>query len=350
MRTRRDVLTAAAVAAFAPLVSTHASGQALAAAQRRGVVKPARLQPGDTVGLVIPSSANWDATEVDILLDALKVLGLTGKLGTHVFDRRGYFAGRDEDRAADINAMFADPAVKAIHCIRGGWGAARLLPLLDWDTIAKHPKILQGYSDITALLLSMHHKTGLVTFHGPNGASVWNTFNLEWMKRVTWNAEQATFRNLAEPTDAIVQTEHRTRVITKGTARGKLLGGNLTVLTAILGSPYVPDFAGSILFIEDVQEAPYRIDRMLTQLSLAGILTQVRGVVWGTCSRCDPGEGFGSLTIPDVLIDHIGPLGVPAFHGAMIGHVDRQFTLPVGVEVEIDASAGTLRMLEPAVV
>ncbi|MBL8144126.1 MAG: LD-carboxypeptidase [Acidobacteria bacterium] len=353
MPTRRDLLSAAAMAAFVPLMEARLDGRASqtpSPSSRRPVVKPARLRPGDTVGLVIPSSANWDATEVDILLDALDELGLKGRLGAHVFDRRGYFAGRDEDRAADINAMFADPAVKAIHCIRGGWGAARLLPLLDWDTIAKHPKILQGYSDITALLLSLHHKTGLVTFHGPNGASVWNAFNVDWMKRVTWKGEATTFRNLSEPTEAIVQTEHRTRTITKGTARGTLLGGNLTVLTAILGSPYVPDFTGSILFVEDVQEAPYRIDRMLTQLSLAGILKQVRGVVWGTCSRCDPGEGFGSLTIPDVLIDHLAPLGVPAFHGAMIGHVDRQFTLPVGIEVELDATAGTLRMLEPAVI
>ena len=173
MPTRRDILVAAAATTFAPLIAGHAgrvAAQGASFGQR--IVKPKRLQPGDTVGLVIPSSATWDEIDVDILLEALAKLGLKGKLGKHVFDRRGYFAGRDEDRAADINAMFADPEVKAIHCIRGGWGAARLLPLLDWATIAAHPKILQGYSDITALLLSLHHKTGLVTFHGPNGASV----------------------------------------------------------------------------------------------------------------------------------------------------------------------------------
>ena len=135
-----------------------------------------------------------------------------------------------------------------------------------------------------------------------------------------------------------------------GRARGRLLGGNLTVLTALIGSPYLPDFSDAILFIEDVQEAPYRIDRMLVQLKLAGVLERLRGVVWGTCSKCDPGEGFGSLTIPDVLDDHIKPLGVPAYQGAMIGHMGRQFTLPVGAEVELDADRGTLRMLEPAVV
>lgn len=312
-------------------------------------VKPARLKSGDTVGLVIPSSAQWDPVDIDILLESLAVLGLKGKLGAHVFARRGYFAGSDEERARDLNAMFRDPDVDAIHCIRGGWGAARLLPLLDWPAIAAHPKILVGYSDITALLLSIHAKTALVTFHGPNGASVWNTFNVDWMKRVLWTGEAVRFENTKEADDTLVPTKNRTRTITSGKARGRLLGGNLTVFTSIVGSPYLPDFRDAILFLEDVQEAPYRIDRMLTQLRLAGILQQVTGVVWGTCSQCDPGEGFGSLTIPDVLNDHLKPLGVPAFDGAMIGHVDRQFTLPLGIHVELDADAGTVTMLESAV-
>ncbi len=354
MLTRRRLLTTSTLAALAPFAPAPLAKAA--AAQPAGPapaparpVKPARLKPGDTVGLVIPSSAQWDPVDVDILLESLAVLGLKGKLGAHVFDRRGYFAGRDEDRAADLNAMFAAPDVQAIHCIRGGWGAARLLPLLNWDTIAAHPKIIVGYSDITALLLSIYARTNLVTFHGPNGASVWNTFNVGWMKRVLWTGEAARFENTKEADDTLVPTKNRTRVITPGKARGRLLGGNLTVFTAIVGSPYLPDFRDAILFLEDVQEAPYRIDRMLTQLRLAGILGQVGGVVWGTCSQCDPGDGFGSLTIPDVLADHLKPLGVPAFYGSMFGHVDRQFTLPLGVEVEVDADAGTLTMLEAAV-
>lgn len=298
---------------------------------------------------MIPSSANWDPMEIDVLLEALAALGLKGKLGRHVFDRYGYLAGRDADRAADLDAMFRDPEVKAIHCIRGGWGAARLLPLIDFEAIARHPKALIGYSDITALLLALHARTGLVTFHGPNGSSEWNATNIEWLKRVVWEGEAATFANPRVADEAIVPTRDRTRTITPGTARGRLLGGNLTVFTALLGSPYLPDFTDGILFLEDVEEAPYRIDRMFTQLRLAGILARVRGVVWGTCTDCDPGEGFGSLTIPDVLADHLKPLGVPAYYGAMFGHVSRQFTLPVGIEVELDADAGTLRMLEAAV-
>lgn len=355
MTSRRELLRSSSLALFGSLIA----GANPAAARSRPVqsgspparspVKPARLKAGDTVGLVMPSFAQWDPVPLDILLDTLKALGLNAKVGTHVLDRRGYFAGRDEDRAADLNAMFADPEVNAIHCVRGGWGAARLLPLLDWQMIARHPKILVGYSDITALLLSLHAKTGLVTFHGPVGASTWNAFNLDWMKRVLWNGEAAVFANLKEPDDTLVPVRNRTRVITPGKARGRLLGGNLTVLTTIIGSGYLPDFNDCILFLEDVEEAPYSLDRMFTQLKLAGILSRAKAVVWGTCDKCGPGEGFGSLTIPDVLDDHVKPLGVPAFSGAMIGHVDRQFTLPLGVQVELDADAGTITMLEGAV-
>jgi len=358
MISRRQAMVAGAVAGLMSLVdAADASGARKAATSGKAsspgkppkVVKPARIVPGDTIGLMIPSSANWDPIDVDILLEALAALGLKAKLGQHVFDRYGYLAGRDADRAADLNALFRDPEVKAIHCIRGGWGAARLLPLLDWEMIARNPKILIGYSDITALLLSLHARTGLVTFHGPNGASEWNRTNVEWLQRVAWRGEAVTFENPRDTTDTIVPSNRRTRTITAGKVQGRLLGGNLTVLTAILGSPYVPDFTDSILFLEDVQEAPYRLDRMLVQLKLAGILDQLKGFVWGTCSQCTPGEGFGSLTIPDILNDHIKPLGIPAYYGAMFGHIGKQFTLPVGVEVELDAEAGTMRMLESAV-
>ncbi|MSU65111.1 MAG: LD-carboxypeptidase [Opitutus sp.] len=357
MPTRRELLTSATAALFGSLLSgPQFAGASETASGRtssplvRGPIKPRRLKRGDTVGLVLPASAHWDPTPIDILLDSLAALGLKGKLGKHVSDRRGYLAGRDEDRAADLNAMFADPEVAAIHCIRGGWGVARLLPLLDWATIAKFPKIVLGFSDITALLLALQAKTGLVAFHGPNGNSAWNAFNVDWMKRVLWNGEAATFANRKETADSLVPVKNRTRTVTPGKGRGRLLGGNLTVLTTIIGSGYLPNFQDCILFFEDVDEEPYSLDRMFTQLKLAGILGQAKGVVWGTCEKCLPGAGFGSLTIPDILDDHLKPLGVPVFSGAMIGHVERQFTLPLGVQVELDADAATLTMLESAVV
>jgi muramoyltetrapeptide carboxypeptidase len=357
---RRQLFTAAGSAVAgsfltgAALANTGvglAAGTAPASPASPRLVKPKRLRSGDVVGLVDPASATWEPVDVDIVEESLAALGLKAKRGPNLLNRRGYFAGTDQQRAADINALFADPEVKAIHCVRGGWGSARLLPLLDWASLARSSKILLGYSDITALLLSLHAKTGLVTFHGPVGASKWNRFNVDWIKRVLFDGEAVTFANVKEvDEDALTQTENRVQTITPGTARGKLLGGNLTVLTTIIGSGYLPEWDGCVLFIEDVQEAPYRIDRMLTQLTLSGILPKARAVIFGNCTKCDPGEGFGSLTLGDVLRDHLAPLRVPAWRGAMIGHIERQFTLPVGLEVEVDATAGTIKMLEPAVV
>jgi muramoyltetrapeptide carboxypeptidase len=346
---RRHFLTRSVTAASVAAVASAAVATSVAAASPR-LVKPKRLRPGDVIGLIDPASATWEPVDVEIAEESLAALGFKTKRGPNLLNRRGYFAGTDEQRAADLNAMFADREVKAIQCVRGGWGSARLLPLLDWASLARSPKILLGYSDVTALLLSLQAKTGLVTFHGPVGVSPWNKFNVEWLRQVLIDGQAVTFSNLKEVgDDALTQTEHRVQTITPGTARGRLLGGNLTVLTAIIGSGYLPEWDGCVLFIEDVQEAPYRIDRMLTQLRLAGILQKARAVIFGNCTKCDPGEGFGSLTITDVLRDHLAPLGVPAWRGAMIGHIERQFTLPVGVEVEVDATAGTIRMLEPAV-
>lgn len=349
MRTsRRQVLAGAASLTLASALPRPLS--AIEPAARPRTVRPRRLQPGDTVGLVNPAGALWEPVNADIAAESLAVLGFKTKRGANLLVRRGYFAGTDEQRAADLNAMFADPEVRAIHCVRGGWGCARVLPLLDWPMIAKNPKILLGYSDITALLLSLHARTGLVTFHGPVAASQWNPFNVGYMKRVLQEGEAVTFENLKEiDEDDLTVVENRVQTLHPGTARGRLLGGNLTVLTSLLGSGYLPDWDGCILFLEDVEEAPYRIDRMLTQLRLAGILQKARAVIWGHCTDCSPGEGYGSLTVSEVLRDHIGPLKVPSWQGAMIGHIDRQLTLPVGAEVEVDATAGTLRMLEPAV-
>ncbi len=315
------------------------------------IVKPPRLKAGDTVALITPSGTTFNSIDVDIVRDTMEALGLKVRIGPHVLDRYGNMAGTDADRATDVNAMIRDPAVRGLICIRGGWGAARILPLLDYAALRADPKVLLGYSDITALHMAVHAMTGLVTFHGPVGVSKWNAFNVDWLKRVVFDGEAVTFENdkTFKPEETLVQRENRIRTLTPGTARGRLVGGNLSVLATIIGSSYVPDMSNHVLFLEDTKEAPYRIDRMITQLQLAGILGRVRAVIWGTCFECDPGQGFGSLTIEDVLHDHVTRLGVPAWYGAMIGHVDKQFTLPIGVEVEVDAERGTIRMLEPAV-
>lgn len=340
------------MASAAPLLVADGLTRPLAAAtQSQALLKPARLQPGDTVGLVAPASATFQQVELDIARESLEALGLKVKVGQHIMDRHGSLGGQDKDRAADINRFFADDNVRAVLPTRGGWGTSRLLPLLDYDVIRRNPKILMGYSDITALLNGIHARTGLITFHGPNAGGRWDEYSVGLVKRVLFDGEAVTFDNPKGTNDrnVLTQIENRIRTITPGRATGRLLGGNLTVLTAILGSPYVPDFTNAILFLEDVGEDWYRVDRMMTSLKLAGILGKVRGVIFGTCSECGPGEGFASFTPEEIFADHLAPLGVPAWQGAMIGHAQPQWTLPVGAMVTIDASLGTVAMAEGAV-
>lgn len=349
LRNAGAIALAAPWIAAAPADAMQVDVSGADAAPAPAPIRPPRLQPGQTVGIVSPSSATFRPVGLEIVEESLAALGLGMKLGSHVLNRWGYLAGRDADRAGDINALFADPDVDAIFALRGGWGAARLLPLLDFEVIRANPKIFMGYSDITALLVSIYARAGLVTFHGPNAGS-WNTFTVEHARPVLFDGEAVTLRNPVYLGDGLAQTADRVRTITPGIARGRLVGGNLTVLTAIVGSDYLPDFTGHILFLEDVDENIYRVDRMLTQLRLAGILDGIAGFVFGKCTECDPGgAGYGSFTLEEVLADHVEPLGVPAWQGSMIGHIGNKFTVPIGVEVEIDAVAGTIRMLEGAV-
>jgi muramoyltetrapeptide carboxypeptidase len=304
------------------------------------------------VGLVEPSWSSGDRFDIALAAETVRAMGLVPKLGRNVGERYGYLAGRDEQRAADFNAMFADPTVRAIFAIRGGSGAARILPLLDWRTIRANPKLLIGYSDVTALHMAIAARAGTPTLHAPM-----LTFSSHWGK-LSWNAFRALAFDGATPTygnppgteDRLVQRSGRIRTFRPGKASGRLLGGNLTVLTSLMGTPYLPDFDGAILFLEDVDEGPYRIDRMLTQLALGGILGRVAGVVFGQCTRCtDGGSMLGGFTVSEVLDQHLTPLRIPAFEGALVGHIPDQYSFPVGIRAEIDATAGTIRILEPAV-
>ena len=313
------------------------------------LTKPPRLRQGDAVALVNPAGANALRSQLEVAEESLAALGLRPRLGQHVFERYGYLAGSDRQRADDLMAQFADPEIKAIVAMRGGWGCARILPLLDFEVIRRNPKILCGYSDLTALLLGIHARTGLVTFHGPMGIGPWRRFTVDAFRRILFEGEAAVFRNPSEKGDNLTQVGSRVRTITPGTARGPLVGGNLSVFSAVVGSRFLPETDGAILFLEDVGEEIYRIDRMLTQLRLAGLLDRLKGFVFGACTDCLPGRGYGSLTLEQVFADHIRPLGIPAWQGAMIGHIPRQITLPIGVPAEVVASSGEIRLLEPAV-
>lgn len=347
MITRRNLITSAATATASALVSPLKLGRAA----NRPLSKPKRLKPGSVVGIVSPAGATFVRQELDIVLDAVRSLGLVPRLAPHLLARYGYLGGKDKDRAADINQFFADPEVAAILPIRGDWGCSRILPYLDYERIRQNPKIIVGFSDVTALILGINARTNLVTFHGPHGLTSWKPLQTEYFRRVLFAAESVKFQNLKDDDDKnrLMQVKYRIQTIAQGIARGRLIGGNLSVLSAIVGSPYLPALNGAILFLEDINENIYRIDRLMTHLKIAGVFDRLAGFIFGQCPECLPDADYGSLTLEEVVWGHIQPLGIPAWYGATIGHIENVLTLPIGLEVEINASAGTIQMLEPAV-
>lgn len=322
----------------------------LAGLARPAPLRAPRLKSGDTLGLISPSNATFEREPLQLAVEALQALGFKVKLGTHVRARHGHFGGTDVQRAADVNAMFADPEVQGVIALTGGSGGTRILPLIDYAQIRRTPKFFGGFSDLTALVNAIHQQTGLITFHSPVAGSEWNGFSVEHFKRLVMQADTPLLANpQGELEGHVVQRQWRTWPLRGGKARGPLVGGNLAVLTAMAGSRYWPRFEGALLFLEDINEYIYRVDRMLSTLKLTGALGQVAGVVLGQFTKCEPGEGFGTLTLDEVFDDYLLPLGVPVYRGAMIGHIKRKFTVPVGALAEMDADAGTLRLLEPSV-
>lgn len=335
---------------FARVVSLSAAAAATIAQSPapKTVIKPRRLTAGDTLGLVLPATAAFESDEIAYAKEQLEAIGFKVKTGTHAYDRWGYFAGRDRDRADDINRMFADDGVAGVVCYTGGWGSPRVLPFLDYDLIARHPKVIIGYSDITALLNPIYKRTGLITFHGPVGGSTFDPYTLANFQRVVMTASPAGL--LAPPEKKPTEIIDRTNRIIKlapGKASGRLVGGNLTMIASLMGTPYELDTTGAIFFLEDVREELYRIDRMLSQLALGGKFDRVAGVVFGRCSQCDyKGPTF---SLEDILRDRFGSLRAPAISGLSFGHIDQKLTLPIGAMATLDAESGTLAIDESAV-
>ncbi|RUO62198.1 S66 peptidase family protein [Pseudidiomarina insulisalsae] len=310
---------------------------------------PKRLKVGDTVRMVAPASAVQDRHHVLIAKESFEALGFKVQLGEHVFGRYGYLSGTDQQRAEDVNNAFADDSVDAVIAVRGGWGCNRILPLLDYDMIRSNNKVLLGYSDITSLMNALYVKTGMVSFHGPNGFSYWADFQAQQFRDVIMDGKSTTMRNYKEKEETLTMMSNRTTTVNSGKAQGVLVGGNLTVLTSLCGTPYFPDLSGKILMLEDVGENIYRIDRFLSQLQLAGHLDDVAGIVFGHCTECDPGGGFGSFTLHEVFEHYFKPLGVPTYTGAQFGHIRDNHILPVGHVVELDADDATVRLIGSAV-
>ena len=287
---RRDLLRASVLAAItAPILPV--SG--LTAQPAPGdIILPPRLKPGATIGLISPAGAVFDPRDVDDVRVTLARFGFEARLGPNALEQHGYLAGTDEQRAADVMTMFADDSIDGIVALRGGWGVARMLPLIDYSVIERNPKFLMGFSDITALLLAIYVKTGLVTFHGPTGNSTWNEFSTNSLVSVAFDGDETLMQNpipITYPVDA----SERIQTIRRGKAQGRLAGGNLSVLSTMIGSEYLPDWSDHLLFLEDVGEEVYRVDRLLTHLKLAGVLDAVEGIIWGHCSNCTEGRSRG---------------------------------------------------------
>ncbi|MFO7845535.1 MAG: LD-carboxypeptidase [Balneolaceae bacterium] len=302
------------------------------------LTRPKRLKEGDRIGLVAPAGIIYDDEEFDRMQEALGSMGLIPVMGRNVKKRYGYLAGTDRERAGDINIMFADAKIDGIMAVRGGWGCARILPYLNFKMIARNPKVYCGFSDNTTLHHAFMAYCGLQTFHGPNGNSEWTDLTRSSFQSVIMQGENAEYRSVSK-----VETLY------PGKAEGRLVGGNLSILTTTLGTNYQANYSGAILFVEDIGENSYKIDRMLTHLKQAGVLDNIKGFIFGRCTDCSSGSS-PTFSLRETLENHICPLKIPAVMGMDIGHDDDNFTIPSGGYAVIDADETNLRLSESAVV
>ena len=314
------------------------------------LVKPPRLRPGDLVGLVAPGGAMQDV-HIERAVRNVESLGLRVRTGDNIRLRRENYAGTPYQQAADFHAMVRDREVKAIWSGRGGSGCSLLLPLLDYAAIRANAKVIVGFSDFSAVHSAILRRARLVTFHGPAAISTFSEYTVAHLRGVLMEPRSSYTIAGAEENRRMGETipGFAERTIAPGAAEGPLAGGNLSVISALVGTPYFASMRGAIAFLEDVDEAPYRINRMLTQLVQAGELSRAAGVMFGVCSRCVVDDGGPSLTLEETLRDRIEPLHVPAAMGLSFGHAAHHFTLPLGIRARLDATQRTLTLLEPAV-
>ena len=355
VRSRRRFLLTASAGMTATAVSGVTPSIAQSSSQRTAlpIIKPPVLRSGDTVGMVAPASNVYEPEEILIAKETMEQYGFKVVLGQHIADQNGYLAGTDRDRAADINEMFRRSDIRGIVTFSGGYGCSRLLPFLNYDLIRRNPKVVVGHSDITSLLLGIHRQTGLVTFHGSSGLTGVGDYAMSHFRQAIMST--ATIGEIAKPPKSTgVERTNRLITIVPGQATGQLVGGNLTLVTNLLGTPFEPDTKGKILFLEDIGEEPYRIDRMLTQLWLAGKFQDAAGIALGHFVDCYPKEYQPSfpqtLSLENVLRDRFEPLKKPTLYNLMFGHIRENAVLPIGAVATLNATTKTLTVTENAVI
>ena len=310
------------------------------------ILKPPRLRRGNLIGLIAPASAPKDWSVVERGVRYLESLGYRTKIGQHAHARRGYLAGTDEQRVADLNGFLHDREVRAIFALRGGYGTPRMLPMVDYAAARRDPKIVVGYSDVTALQMALFRRAGLITFAGPmlaaDLAQKRNTFAEAQFWRMLTSAGRAG--DLAQPRAKRMSTRH------SGRAEGRLVGTNLSLLVSSLGTPFSPDYRRALLVLEDVHEHFHRLDRMLTQLRNAGVLRSISGLILGAFTKCSPGDPSQPyLDQAAIFNDALGWFSQPAVDGFGFGHVPAKLTIPLGCLARLDADRGRLELLESAV-
>ena len=349
-RSLAKILLAGAGAAALPASAAHAVAEKSGSRKTR-LVKPARLREGDLVGLITPSG-HADAAQIAKAINNMSSLGLRVKLGQFVHEARGNYAGKVYQRLEDLHAMFTDNEVKGIWCITGGSGAISLLPYIDYALIARHPKVFVGYSDTTALHLAIHQKTGLVTFHAPLAVSTFGEYSMEHLRAVLMAPQSNHVMTMAEENRqrGADTPSYVTRTLRPGVSTGRLYGGNLSMVAALAGTPYFDaDFHQKLLFLEDINEPPYKIDRMMTQLNLSGNFNHSAGIMLGIFEKCEAKDNEKSLSLAETLGDHFYGLTVPSATGFSFGHIKHQMTLPLGILARMDTEGQTLILLEAAV-
>ena len=315
------------------------------------IIKPPKLKVGDKLAIVAPGSYISEE-ELQDSIKNLNELGFETTNSEKILLQSGYFAGNDKERAQDLMEKFSDKSVKGIVCARGGYGCARILPMLDYKVIRTNPKVLIGYSDITALLYGIYQKSGLITFHGPVGTSTFNDYSVNNFKKVLVNPERnQTFKNSTSGDD---ENLYGVATIVKGKRKGRLVGGNLSIMVSLIGTQFDVDYSDKIIFIEEIGEEPYRIDRMLTQMIQAGKFENAAGVMLGIFRKCEAKKESDltakSFNLMEVLEDRLGKFKIPVVYGMSFGHVKDKFTIPFGALAELDTDKQTFILLEKAVI
>lgn len=347
---RRSFVKRSAVVSAATMLTMNAAGAHNTA--EADIIKPKALRKGDTIGLITPGSA-VSRQAFEKAVNNLESMGFKVRFTENMSVRKGFLAGTDKQRLEDLHEMFEDETINGIVCARGGYGSGRLLPDINYDLIKSNPKVLVGYSDITALLYGIHEKTGLVCFHGPVGASEYSEFTTKGFEQVLVKGRAGMKFEVPKDWREKEDLAYQTLPLVGGQAEGALVGGNLSLMCSLMGTPYDIDFTDKIVFIEDVGESPYRVDRMLTQLLNSRKLDKAKGIAMGVFNGCetkpeDPDFAL-STSLENVLRDRLGELKMPVLYGLPIGHIDDNATLPIGVRAQLDVERATLKLLESGV-